>query len=107
LQAIAIAGVEVDSSACVACVHRVRTGSQSANRHSLCFARRRLQDLIFREWDFSFAQSMNQLATSSSFSGGWVFFPFEQSMRRLAMSCLIFLSRMGIFFFCTIDEARS
>jgi hypothetical protein len=26
LQAIAIAGVEVDSNACVACVHRVRTG---------------------------------------------------------------------------------
>jgi hypothetical protein len=71
LQAIALAGVEIDTRTCVrrmraSRAHRIRKVQIDT---LFCFARRRrrLPHLIFRGWDFSFAQSMNQLATSSSF----------------------------------------
>jgi hypothetical protein len=69
LQAIAIAGVEIDSSACVRRVrasrgHRIRK-VQIDTLFALLVVVFRI--LIFRGWDFSFAQLMNRLATSSSF----------------------------------------
>jgi hypothetical protein len=71
LQAIALAGVEIDSSACVRRVcapraHRIRK-VQIDTLFGLLAVVFRILILIFRGWDFSFAQLMNRLATSSSF----------------------------------------
>jgi hypothetical protein len=110
LQAIAIAGVEIDSSACayVACVHPVRTGFRKVQIDTLfallvvvyCI-------LIFRGWNFSFAQLMNRLARRPHLSEGeWDFFFFFSTIDEATGDVLPHLSRMGIFFFCTIDEAR-
>ncbi len=83
----------IPARAYVACVHPVRTGFRKVQIDTLfallvvvyCI-------LIFRGWDFSFAQLMNRLARRPHLSEGeWeFFFSFQQSMRRLAMSCLIF-----------------
>jgi len=92
LQAIAIAGVEIDSSACayVACVHPVRTGfAKCKSTLSLLCWSSSTESSSFGDGIFLLHNWWIDWRRPHLSEGDGNCFSFQQSMRRLAMSCLI------------------